>query len=289
MGDSGWVSVSHVGRDVWPSFVDDLGPVYRVYGFNSYRPSLYHYGSHNIVPVVCTRDEAELWKAAAATFFDGVHAARDDLPQPLLISVGWLARVLSRRTRARRRESRAAMRRFRERWQALNAGYEPVRVVITQRLAEARRRKDEARETLMRSQAESRRPVWGYVATGPHDPPTVYAYRHDVAPAAAPPAADVVARSTEPLQALQLGQAVVAVTGTDHPPIDWDPHARAATEAAAGRPFDDWWQAHGGAYRRREPESGGAGTTQGTSHHSSHGVGDFGGSGGFGGFGGHHG
>jgi hypothetical protein len=285
MGDSGWVSVSDVGRHAWPSFVDEPGPVYQVYGFNSYRPSLYHYGSHNIVPVVCTRDEAEFWKAAGAAFFGGVEAARDELPQPLLISVGWLGRVFSRRTRARWRESRDGMRRFRERWQALNAEYRPVREVITERLAEAHRRKEEARNTLMRSQAESRRSVWGYVATGPDDPPTVYAYRYDVAPATPPPAADVIERSTEPLQALELGRAVVAVTGIDHPPIDWDPHARAATEAAAGQPFDDWWRAHGGAYRPREPEPGDPGTSRGTSHHSSHGVGYDG----FGGFGGFHG
>jgi hypothetical protein len=277
MDDRGWVSVEYVGGNSWPPFVDAPEPVYRVRGFNGYEPGLYAYGGGGPLPITCTRAEAEAWQAAADTVLDGVRAAEEEFPRPMLLGAGWVARVFSRRTRAQWRASRRAMESFRDRWRELDAGYRPVREVIAARRVEALQRREEADSILQRSAAEAARAVWGYVATaGSGDRPAVFAYRHDVAPAGEPPAAteaDQVARSTEPLRALDLGAAVVAVTGIDHPPIDWDPNARAATEAATGRPFDQWWLAHGGAYRRRQPGRDRPGTTHASTHHSSHGIG----------------
>lgn len=269
----GWVHVQ-AARYTWSSLLGEPGPIYDVYGFNDYEPGLHDYAGHGSLPIRCTRAEADSWRTAGAAVLDGIRAAGQDLPQPLLLGAGWMSRVLSRRTRVRWRESSRAIERFRGRWRALDAGYQPIREVIDARWAEAWARRTKAQDTLQRSRAEADRAVWGFVATGPETTPTVYAYRHDVEPAGGPPAGEPVGRSKEPLRAFGLGQAAVAVTGIDHPPIVWDPNARAATEEAAGRPFDEWWQAHGGAYKIREQEPGPPGnTTHATSHHSSHGTG----------------
>jgi hypothetical protein len=270
----GWVSVQGVGRNAWPSFLDEPRPVYHVSGFNNGVPSQYGFSHLGSAAIRCSESEAESWRSAGIAFLEQLRAAERELPSPLLLGAGWWSRALSRRTRLHWRESSRAMQRVRNRWRELDADYQPVREVIEARLAESLARREEDDEIFLRSRDEADRAVWGYVAIGPETPPTVYAYRHDVEQAGEPPAGDPVGRSKEPLHAFGLGQAAVAVTGIDHPPIVWDPNARAATEEAAGRPFDEWWQAHGGAYKIREREPGRPGTiTHATSHHSSHGTG----------------